>query len=173
VAKKELNENCLVDNSPTPTDHPGYIYLLTRPYTDPSGQTFYRGIKFINQSDNDACEEFFLGNYLGVSTNPLVLQEIKTINGVAGSPTALTPTNLNITSFKLSINGADGSVYGTGCTANQYGCGACDDPAQCGTANSSIQPRLTMLLDIQIPGDNQEPTRIIQTTVSQRNLNAK
>ena len=169
VAKKEdQNENCLVDA--LGNDHPGYIYLLTRydSSNDPSDPTAgaFRGIKFINQSDidpntgNPTCEEFFLGNENGDSTAPLVLQEVKGNN----SPTDLTPSNLKITSLKFSINGSDGSAASLGCV----------DSNQCGASElDNVQSRVTMLLGIQIPGDKQEPTRTIETTVSQRNLNAK
>ena len=63
-------------------DYAGYNYMLTRPVNG-----FYTGIKFINSSDNDACQEFFLDGY--------VLKEIKN-----GSPSA----GVAVTSEKLKIN---------------------------------------------------------------------
>jgi hypothetical protein len=103
----------------------------------------------------------------------LVLQEIK--NG--GSPVDLTPSDLTIISLKFSINGSDGTqngftVNGQGC-ADANSCGACTDATQCGTLGSTAQPRITVLLDVAIPGDAAEPIRTIETTVSQRNLNAR
>lgn len=183
VAKTELNEvyidpsgnyhSCMTDANNN--DHPGYSYLLTR---IDSSTGLYEGIKFIDESDldpsgNPACEEFFLGHDGGVSTNPLVLQEIK--NG--GSPVDLTPPDLTITSLKFSINGTDGTqngftLNGQGC-ADAYSCGACTDATQCGTLGATAQPRITILLGVEIPGDAAEPIRTIETTVSQRNLNAK
>jgi hypothetical protein len=164
MAKAELNEDCLVDA--LNNDHPGYIYLLTH-YDQPSG--LYRGIKFINQSDIDpstgfpVCQEFFLdGN--GSANNPYILKEKRGSN----TPVAITPTDLQINSIKFSINGADGST--TGCNNTDQ----CQAPNCCGTSEiDTVQPRVSILLSIQLPGNNQEPTRIIQTTVSQRNLNVK
>jgi prepilin-type N-terminal cleavage/methylation domain-containing protein len=123
----------------------GYIYLLTR--YDSVSQVF-KGIKFMNQSDNNACQEFFLDT-------DGVLKEIR--NGA--SPVAITSSVLQINSVMFSINGSDGSAKGC-VSANQ--CGASDTDA--------VQPRVTILLNVSIPG---ETARTIQTTVSQRNLNIK
>lgn len=114
----------------------GHIYLLTN--YDQSSQ-FFRGIKFINQSDvnpaiiNSGCQEFYLDNGI-----------LKEVRGNA-SPVALTSDKLKINSIKFSVNGVSSA--------------------------DRIQPRVTILLNVNIPGDNQGANRIIQTTVSQRNIN--
>ena len=156
MAKVELNENCLKDStSAQPTDNPGFIYLLTR--KDALGM--YKGIKFLNQSDIDSttndpvCQEFFLDT-------DGVLKEIKG----DGSPVALSPADMKINYVKFSVNGSDGSASN------------CTDPVACGASGAdNNQARVTILLNVSIPGDNQTAgtTRTIQTTVSQRNLNAK
>jgi len=160
MAKAETTENCLLDTHGANTDYPGYIYLLTR--YDASLQAF-RGIKFINQSDNNACQEFFLDNAVSGDTNtPLVLKELKNSTNDSNA-VALTPSNLQITSARFSINGSNGSTFtSVSCTTNSK-CGASDADV--------IQPRATILLNVKITGDSQEPNRVIQTTVSQRNLN--
>ena len=138
VAKKSDGGTCI------PT---GYIYLLTRYDTD---KGLFGNIKFINQSDNNTCAEFFLDT-------DGILKEIK--NGAA-SPVALTPASIKINYAKFSVNGSDGSASG------------CADPNSCGASETDdVQPRVTMLLNISIPGENYG--RTIQTTVSQRNLNVK
>jgi hypothetical protein len=169
MAKVETTENCLKDYSlgVDPPDHPGYIYLLTR-YDSNLG--IYRGIKFINQSGVDSygeasCQEFFLDNT--TDPNSPVLKELR--NSVNGNDAvALTPTNLQIdpaNPIRFAINGSSGSTF----TSD-----SCTSISQCGASEAdSVQPRVTILLNVKIPGDNQEPTRTIQTTVSQRNLNAK
>jgi prepilin-type N-terminal cleavage/methylation domain-containing protein len=162
MAKTELNEDCLTDSQNN--DYPGYIYLLTR-YDQQSG--LYQGIKFINQSEFDPvtglpiCQEFFLDNCDPTNPNAKVLCEKKGNN----SPIPLTPANLNINSVKFSIDGADGSTSNGSCP---------NPPLECGASESdTTQPRVSILLSLQIPGDSTEPTRIIQTTISQRNLNVK
>lgn len=148
MAKREVEENCLLDSEGD--SHPGYIYLLTRPDTEAG---FYRGIKFINQSDNDACMEFFLDNEVpGDTSTPLVLKELK--NSLDDSnAVALTSPNLQIKSIRFGVNGT------TGC----YGSG---DDCPIGASKDDLgQPRVTVILNIK--------DQIIQTTVSQRNLNAK
>jgi hypothetical protein len=76
----------------------------------------------------------------------------------------ITSSDLQIMKVRFAINGSDGSMAGSGCTGHADQCGA-------STIDMS-QPRVTILLDVKIPGD-QEPDRIIQTTVSERNLNVK
>ncbi len=121
----------------------GYNYLLTRPDISTG---IYTGIKFINQSDNDACQEFYLDNF--DIANP-VLKEIKNNN----QPVALTSDRLMINSIRFGINGRDGSIGG----------GVTDD--------NGIQPRVTIFLDIQVKGSSNQLAKKIQTTVSQRDLN--
>jgi len=135
MAREETNGNC---------HEPGYIYSLTRPDRE-SG--FYRGIKFINQSDNDACQEFFLDE-------DGVLKELKNSTDDSNA-VALTSSDFEITSVRFGINGLDG-CYGTE--------ELCPPGA---SSEDSAQPRVTILLNIGTP------TISIQTTVSQRNLNAK
>ena len=144
----------------------GYIYLLTR--FDP-GLAQFKGIKFINQSDSNACQEFFLDNAVhGDTSTPLILKEEKNdisdpndINAVA-----ITPANLQIIFAKFSIDGSNGSIFSEPSTINTC------TTSQCGASNTdTVQPRVTILLNVKITGDSQEPNRTIQTTISQRNLN--
>ena len=133
---------------------PGYIYLLTR-YNGTLGA--WQGIKFINQSDGDACQEFFLAG-TGTALDPYILKEIK--NG--GAAVDLTPNNLQFDSTNPIRFAVNGSASG------------CGGAIPCGASNTDpVQPRVTILLNIKIAGDSQEPNKIIQTTVSQRNLNVK
>lgn len=169
TAEQDSSGDCLGANNT------GYIYLLTR--YDTILQTF-RGIKFLNQPDTDSsgnpvCQEFFIDNItpdgetplsLNDSNNPLVLKELK--NSVDDSKAVpLTPSSLQINFARFSVNGLNGSAVGQGCTGNHNQCGA--------SRVDAGQPRVTMLLNVKIAGDDQEPNRTIQTTVSQRNLNAK
>jgi prepilin-type N-terminal cleavage/methylation domain-containing protein len=148
MAKRDEDGSCLG------SDKDGYVYLLTRPDAE-SG--FYRGIKFINQSDNDSCQEFFLENLVSEDVNtPLVLKELKDSDAVP-----LTSEKLQINSMRFGINGGDG-CYGAGCLD-----GAFYDET------NPIQPRVTILLSTNVLTTDKEPVKIIQTTVSQRNLNAK
>ena len=130
--------------------YPGYNYLLTHKNLS-SG--FYEGIIFINQSDinqsgDPVCQEFYLD-----SSDPInpILKEIKD-NGVE---VAITSDKFMINSIKFGINGEDGSVNGA--------VGAAGD--------NNIQPRVTIFLEIQTKGDNNQSINKIQTTVSQRDLN--
>lgn len=145
MAKKDTKGDCLG------TDHIGYIFLLTRPDI---ANDFYRGVKFINQSDNDVCEEFYLDN--SDPNNP-VLKEIRNYNPSENNPeTLLTSTNLKINSIRFGINGRDGLISSTVDGAKE---------------EDGVQPRITIYLDIKVQGDQTEPIKKIQTTVSQRNLN--
>jgi prepilin-type N-terminal cleavage/methylation domain-containing protein len=164
VAKTETTEGCLLDTHGANTNYPGYIYLLTR-YDSTMGQ--FRGIKFINQ-DNGYCQEFFLSGS-GTSADPYILKELKGANGVSDNndndAVALTATNLQISSVKFSINGSNGSTF-----TEQSQKNTCTT-SQCGASNTdTIQPRVTMLLSVSIPG---ESARTFQTTISQRNLNVQ
>lgn len=124
----------------------GYIYLLTNPDISIG---FYKGIKFINQSDNDACQEFFLDN----SGSQTILRETK--NGIPLGGTPLTSEKLHINSIKFGINGSNGRIGGT-----QYA-----------SKDDSSQPRVTIILDVQVKAGSSAIK--IQTTVSQRNLNTQ
>ena len=139
VAGKDLTGECL--------GFRGYNYLLTRP--DLSTST-YMGIKFINQSDNNACQEFYLENS--------VLKEIKNNNPWV----ALTSDKFMINSIRFGINGGNG-CYGVNCVDSSK-------------ESDGIQPRITIYLDVQtkIKGDDGQPiqpAKKIQTTISQRDLN--
>jgi len=157
MAKRDTSGSCLVytDSSYNITEtFPGYTYLYTRP------STLYKGIKFINQSNSDACQEF----YLDVVNGNNVIKEKK-----LDSPydqisddysTLLTSDRFDVDYFKISINGTAGLVGD-----EIYGASEDDTPAQ--------QPRVTISTGFQVPGDTSLPELKIQTTVSQRNLNAK
>jgi len=144
MAGKDLTGDCLKDDFGTM--YPGYNYLLTRPVNG-----VYTGIKFINRSNNNACQEFYLDN-----TDPgnSVLKEIK--NGLPATGVALTSDKFMINSIRFGINGDNGLTTGT--------IGAAGD--------NGIQPRVTIYLDIQVKGDDGQVKKI-QTTVSQRNLNVQ
>lgn len=107
----------------------------------------YTGIKFINQSDNDACQEFYVEGG--------ILKERK--NDLPAEGVALTSSKFNIKSIRFGINGGNGCSR-AGCVA-----GASEE--------DNTQSRVTIYLDIQISGNNERPSKKIQTTISQRNLN--
>lgn len=186
------SDPCLIDTHGAGTDNPGYIYLLTR-YDGATG--FFKGIKFINQSGdsfgNTICQEFFLAG-AGTTADPYVLKELQNSNDDTKA-VALTSPNLQINSIRFSINGSNGSAH----IPNSA---SCDTNSKCGASNlDSIQPRVTILMNINAVGGSLStgvvcnppakpctsgnacdlsshtcvPTRIIQTTVSQRNLNVK
>ena len=155
VASIDYSGNCLNGNE-------GYSYLLTR-YDQSLG--LFKGIKFINQSEvdsaitNSGCQEFFL-DVASPEDSTLVLWEKK-----GNDPSVpLTSKNLKINFIRFSINGSDGSADSSICHN--------DPPNKCGASNEdTVQPKVTILLNVKIPSDNQEQERTIQTTVSQRNLN--
>ena len=143
-----------------------YIYQLMP--LAPSGG-MYTGIKFLNASDSDTCQEFFLSNCDPAKPAASVLCEQKWINGVAGPVVPLISSNIQINSVRFSINGGDGSVGGQFMNGS-----SCSGSTPCGalantTLNQSqLQPRVTVLLNVNITG---EAVKTIQTTVSRRNLN--
>jgi prepilin-type N-terminal cleavage/methylation domain-containing protein len=100
MAGKDLTGDCLKDNFGTM--YPGYNYLLTRPVNG-----VYTGIKFINRSDNDTCQEFYLDN-----TDPenSVLKETK--NGLPVTGVALTSDKFMINFIRFGINGNNGLTTG-------------------------------------------------------------
>jgi len=120
----------------------GYSYLLTRPDTDTG---IYTGIKFINQSDNNICQEFYL------DTANSVLMEVRGTN----DSVALTSDKFIINSIRFGINGQEGLVGGIEAVPD----------------SNSNQPRITIFLDIQTKENINQPAKQIQTTVSQRDLN--
>lgn len=145
MAKKDTVGSCIPE---------GYIYLLTR--ADEFG--FYRGIKFINQSAGNICQEFFLDNAVpGDSDTLLVLKELKNSANLDDAA-PLTSEDLKIELVRFGVNGSNGC----------YGLGACPDGA---TQEDGVQPRVTILLGVKFFGDLERPTKLIQTTVSARDLN--
>ncbi len=134
MAVKDTTGSCLGIigfNDKTP------VYSLTHCPIDPLKAC--NGVKFINQSDNNACEEFFL---LGGK-----LQQIKN-----NSPAQ------NILSDKFKIKYARFVVDG-------------NQTLRFAAYGDLVQPIITILLDIQNPSVLNQQEKIIQTTVSQRNLN--
>jgi len=162
-------------------DYAGYNYLLTRP-----DGGFYTGIKFINQSYTDTpsgppiCQEFFF------DAENRVLKELRD-NNSDGYAVDLTSSRMQIVSVRFALDESGGSSSAS---------------SRIGISNSEedqdIQPRVTILLQVKIPGDSQSAgnacnsaadctadgvcdlstnkcvaTRTIQTTVSQRSLNIK
>lgn len=99
------------------------------------------GVKFINQSEDNTCQEFYLD-----ATDPAnpILKSRKWPS--AGQDMLSTRFHINRGSFIINGDKAVRSI----------------------TVDDYSQPRITMLLDVTAP-DNQR--KIIQTTVSQRNLN--
>lgn len=138
----------------------GFIYLLTR-YDNASGS--FRGIKFYNRS-SDSCQEIFLDNAVyGDASSPLVLKELKN-NPAPETAVSITSTALNIESVAFSVNGYSVAPLTTSFCHD-------DIPNSCGAANTdTVQPRVTILLNVS--ANNGAVARKIQTTISQRNLNA-
>jgi prepilin-type N-terminal cleavage/methylation domain-containing protein len=120
---------------------PGAVYQLTHCLN--GTLTACNGVKFINQSDSNACQEFFLDEAVSPANPPL--REIK--NGA-------TAQNLLAIAFTVKY----GRFILNG-----------DKTLHTATASDTVQPRITVLLDVQTPAPNQQE-KIIQTTVSQRNL---
>jgi len=141
----------------------GYIYLLTRYNTSTA---LFRGIKFLNQSEvdssgNPVCQEFFLAG-AGTPADPYVLKELKNSNN-NDNAVPLTSSNLQISNYliRFGINGSTGGTLYSD---------SCQSTVQCGASDVDLfQPRVTILLNIKIPGE--KLTRTIQTSVSQRNFN--
>lgn len=139
----------------------GFVYLLTR-FDLETG--LYRGIRFINQSDDSACQEFFLDNLVsGDTSTPLVLKELK--NSLIDSEAVpITSERLEIKSVKFAVNGTDGTAEDADCIDHLDICGASDD---------GLQPKATILLNVKTRDASQAPEITIQTTVSQRDLNKR
>lgn len=132
MAKNDTAGSCLIDGSGN--SYLKYNYLLGH-----QNGNYYEGIKFINASNGNICQEFYL--------NSGILWEKKAEAGAV----ALTSAGLNIKSLKFALNGN---------TALDH---MVDD--------IGIQPRVTISMEIETVNSKEEPARIIQTTVSQRNLN--
>jgi len=150
MALKDSGSTCLVwrnESGEITQEFENYIYLYTRANTD---NQEYEGIKFINASNNDACQEFFVTKDATTQNN--VLKELKDQTTDTYS-TLLTASKYNIDYFRTSINATSGlSSYGA-------------------SEDDSIQPRATLIMGFQVPGDNLQPEIKIQTTVSDRNIN--
>jgi len=148
---------CLEDEAGNPLS--GYIYLLTRHDIETNS---YKGIKFINQSDtytdtggieHKSCQEFYLDD-----SDPLkpVLKENKFYIGTDKSEiNSLTSPKYSINLLRFFING----------TAQK--------DASYVSQNDNIQPRVTILMKVQTKLLKDQTEMIVQTTVSQRNLNVK
>lgn len=161
MAARDVAGNCLVDYSPTALtgdSYPGHNFLLTRP----DGGVF-TGIKFINQSNlgylgHPICQEF----YLDITTTPYTIKELKSTwpsyTASDSDAVALSSGKLDIDFIRFGINGTDGET--TDLTGDQE------------VGFKEIQPRVTFVIGVRLLGEG-DPLRIIQTTVSQRNLNAQ
>jgi len=106
------------------------------------------GIKF--RDYNDKCHEFYL------STNPTDCRGsagclMENIEGVYTSPFPITPNDLNITSFNVSLSGQEQKIGGV---------------------PENLQPRVTIAIagELKVSG---QPKIKIQTSVSQRNLDVE
>lgn len=146
MATKDRSGDCLG------ADYSEYSYLLTRPENG-----FYTGIKFLNQSNvgtlgEPLCQEF----YLDTATN-ILYSKIGNDNAAA-----ITSSKLKINSIKFGIDGYNGKF------ASGFPVG---DQSDDNPDITLFQPRVTIVMNVQIQGDTQQPTRTIQTTVSQRNIN--
>lgn len=121
----------------------GDTYVLTHCNSGLSGAC--NGVKFMDQSDADACIEFYWGQDGG--TGPFLLKEIKN-----GAP------NQNILSDKFLVKTTKFVING-------------DQSLRTASNQDYLQPRLTILMDIQTLNTQSPQEKIIQTTVSPRNLN--
>jgi len=152
MAKVDDTGICLGFYSNVTSVNVPYIYSLTK--VD-SKTLRYKGVKFVNQSDGDACTEIYLDD-------DGVIKE--TING--GEPVALTSSDIQINFLKFAnTNGVFRSTGGPNAGFIRL------------PFNNS-QPLLTIVLEAQmkgfgftIGGELKEPKLLIQTSVSQRNLN--
>lgn len=120
----------------------GYVYELTQCPPDPSQPC--NGVKFINSLDNNYCTEFFLDT----TTDPAnpTLKETKSIF-----------PSQSLLSNKFKINYSRFILDG-------------NKNLQFTSDTDSVQPRITILLDVQTRTAGNQQKKIIQTTVSQRNL---
>ncbi|OGZ68364.1 MAG: hypothetical protein A3D44_01705 [Candidatus Staskawiczbacteria bacterium RIFCSPHIGHO2_02_FULL_42_22] len=118
----------------------GYVYLLT--HCNNGTQEACNGIKFINQSDGNACQEFFLDDSVNILNPPL--REVKT----GGYAKNLLSEKFKVKYGRFIING--------------------DRALHVASTNDLIQPRVSILLDVL--NSKNEAEKIIQTTVSLGNL---
>jgi len=95
-----------------------------------------RGIKFMNHSNNDICQEFLW--------DPTTLKIQESQDG-GSSYSFLSADNVLVNNFKFQLSGD--------------------------VISDTTQPRVTLFMDVQHLGSAvDEPRQIIQTTISQRNL---
>lgn len=135
MAKTDSDGSCM--------SQAGYIYQLTRHNLT---EGIPQGIKFINQSDGDACQEFFLDGS--------VLKELKnSTDDLDALP--LVSEDVKILSIRFAINGVK----------------VADDSIQGALENESLQPRVSVILEIEDPEGGE--STVMETTVSQRNLNVQ
>ena len=135
----------------------GDIYVLTRP----DENSFYNGIKFLNQTDgeyvdgerNAMCEEIFLDNVTDPARPVLMIQKGQ------DPAIALTSSDMEIKYIRFGVNGLTGSLADCP-NSSESECFAA-------TSQDEVQPRVTTLLKVELA----ERSRIFQTTISQRNLN--
>lgn len=121
----------------------GHIYLLT--HCNSGTLEACQGVKFINQSDNNVCQEFFLDDIANPASPSL--KEVK--NG--GLAQNILSDKFRVIHFKFIVNG-DQSLHGA--------------------SNSDLlQPRITVLFDSKTKDAQNPIEKILQTTVSPRNLN--
>ncbi len=135
-----------ISNAGDCLEAPGRNYLLTR-YNEDLG--FYTGIKFINQSDNNSCQEF----YLDVDE----LNNLGTIKAIKDGqdPISLTSDKIDIESLGFIINGNIENVI-----------------LNYSSEDDEIQPRVTILIRALLVSNPNDIIKL-QTTISQRNLNIK
>lgn len=137
MAKRDLTGSCLGQ------DYQDHSYLLTK-YDTLIGS--YRGIKFIDQLDNNSCSEIYLDNSDAENN---VIKKIR--NGE--NPVSLSSNKMKINYMSILINGN-----------NSFGKE---------TEENDIQPRITISLSVQSKNLQNSPEKKIQTTISQRDLNIK
>jgi len=120
---------------------PGVDYALT--HASGGSPSYYQGIKFLTNDNNPICEEFYLDT-------DGIFKETKTVSGVATTQNLLS-TKFQIVKLRFILDGSTSLASAT------YGDGQ--------------QPRVTILIDVKIPTAGNVQEKIIQTTLSQRNLN--
>ena len=164
MASTDQGGTCLIDN--TGVRLTNYAYQLTK-YDTTLGA--FKGIRFINQSDNNgigACWEFFLSGS-GTKADPYILEKE---NLSDGTPVAipLTPTSLQFNPsnpIRFSIDGLNGSTGQTCVNATHDNCGFL------AYQPDHAQPRITIMMNVKSTIDTLGSYKTIQTTVSQRDLN--
>lgn len=140
MAKMDTNHTCIGTGA-------NYMYALQRQNISKKA---WEGIKSINQSNSNACTEFFL-------ENGILYEHID-----SGSDVPLTSSDIEITNIRFGIDGK------TGCYSSDQ-----NEFERCpsGFNNNSVnQPRITVVLSFRMK-NTQDAPKTIQTTISARNLN--